>query len=142
MQTLIETDRTILRPFEMKDAETALSWFGDAEVMRYIPFGADSTVEATTERIGRYIEHQRVNGFSKWIIIDRSTNDPIGDAGFYRLPDNLGVELGYRLCRSHWGRGLATEVAQRWIELAGEFLAESTIFAFSHRDNSSSMGVL
>lgn len=114
----------------------------DAEVMRFIPLGPDHTLDQTFARISRYIEHQKAHGFSKWLILDRESNKPIGDSGFYFLPDGKRVELGYRLSRSHWGRGLATEVASKWIEVAGDFLTEETLFAFAHPENTVSLRVM
>lgn len=131
-----------MRPFHLRDADEAFTWFSDLDVMRYIPFGADSTIDQTRSRISRYIGHQNQYGFSKWVIVDRETNHLIGDSGFYSLPDSKGIELGYRLSRPYWGCGLATEVARRWIEVASEFLEESTLFAFAHPDNAASLRVM
>ena len=142
MQRILETTRTQMRPFEPSDAFEAFSWFGDPDVMRYIPFGPDCTVDETSARISRYIDHQNSKGFSKWVIIDRESRKPIGDSGFYFLPDGKRVELGYRLSRAYWGQGFATEVGQRWIEVAGEFISEPAIFAFAHPDNASSFRVM
>jgi RimJ/RimL family protein N-acetyltransferase len=142
MPLTLETTRTILRPFELRDAPEAFSWFSDAEVMRYIPSGPDATVEDTASRLCRYIDHQATHGFSKWVIMDRETQRLIGDAGFYHLPDGKRIELGYRLSRPYWGTGLATEVARRWIEVATDFLTDSTLFAFTHPDNLPSRRVL
>jgi [ribosomal protein S5]-alanine N-acetyltransferase len=138
----LDTKRTIIRPFRLSDAEEAFGWLGDPEVMRYIPLGADSAIDDTKGRISRYIDHQNIYGFSKWVIVDRETHRLIGDSGFYNLPEKKGVELGYRLSRPYWGRGLATEVARRWIEVASDFTNESSLFAFAHPDNSSSFRVM
>ena len=138
MQSLVETSRTRMRPFDFSDAEQAFLWLSDSTVMQYIPFGADSTIEDTIARIGRYIDHQNRHGFSKWVVEDRKTKRLVGDAGFYVMPEDMGIELGYRLARTHWGRGLATEVAGRWIEVASEFSDASTLFAYEHPDNSAS----
>lgn len=142
MQSYLETPRTRLRPFAHSDAEAAFSWMSDTEVMRFIPLGPDATLDQTCARISRYIEHQETHGFSKWIILDRESRQPIGDSGFFFLPDGKRVELGYRLRRSHWGLGLATEVATRWIEVAGDFLPGETLYAFAHPENLASLHVM
>ncbi len=131
-----------MRPFRVSDAEDAFEWFSDPEVMRYIPFGSDSTIDETIARVSRYIDHQDSHGFSKWAIVDNKTQRLIGDSGFYSLPEGKGVELGYRLSRPYWHRGFATEVGRKWIEVANEFLNESTLFAFAHPDNSASFRVM
>lgn len=141
-QTLA-TARTLMRPFEATDATEAFSWFGDAEVMRHIPLGPDRTVKDTAARLARYMAHQDQHGFSKWVIIDRETGRLIGDSGFYFLPDGRRVELGYRLSRAYWGRGLATEVGRKWIEVACKFIPDHPVLhAFAHPDNATSLHII
>ena len=142
MRTTVETTRTVLRPFTLDDAVESFAWFSDPEVMRYIPHGHDETVEQTTARIERYLEHELRYGFSKWVIADRETGRLIGDSGFYHLPDGKGIELGYRLARRHWGLGLASEVARGWIEVASEFFDDPMIYAFAHPENKASLKVI
>lgn len=139
---VLSTARTHLRPFELTDADAAFAWFSDPEVMRYIPSAPDATVRQTEERITRYMEHGREHGFSKWIILDENTGAPIGDAGFYTIPGSDRVELGYRLARKEWGKGLATEIAARWLEVAPEWYGFREVFAFAHPENKSSLHVM
>ncbi len=139
---VLSTARTHLRPFELTDADAAFAWFSDPEVMRYIPSPPDATVRQTEERIGRYLDHGRKHGFSKWIIIDEMTGAPLGDAGFFTLPDSDRVELGYRLARPAWGKGLATEVAARWLQVAPEWYGFREVFAFAHPENRASLHVM
>src|SRR5690349_15745584 len=103
------TDRTFLRPFEIADAPAALPWFSDPEVMRFIPGGADPDVAAVEKRLDRYMAHQELHGFSKWVIIERETQAFIGDAGLFYFPDGERIELGFRLRRDRWGQGYAPE---------------------------------
>jgi len=139
---VLSTARTHLRPFELTDADAAFAWFSDPEVMRYIPSPPDATVHQTEERIGRYMEHGRNHGFSKWIVLDEKTGAPIGDAGFYTIPGSNRVELGYRLARKEWGKGLATEIAARWLEVADEWYGFRELFAFAHPENKPSLHVM
>src|SRR5262245_5072552 len=111
----LETPRTLLRPFLPSDVEATFPWFSDPEVMRFIPFGPDQTQDQTAARIARYIAHGERHRFSKWLILDKATQVPIGDSGLFFLPDQTRVELGYRIARPHWGCGFATEVAAAWL---------------------------
>ncbi len=141
-QSILETSRTRLRPFQPSDAEAAFSWFSDFEVMRFIPFGPDATLEASSARLARYLEHETKYGFSKWIILDRETGVPIGDSGFFHLPDLKRVELGYRLAKPWWGQGLATEVAAKWLEVARPWYGFERIYAFASPENAPSIQVM
>lgn len=142
MTQRLTTARTILRPFELSDAPAAFSWFSDPEVMRYIPSPPDATPAHTAERIARYLEHEKNHGFSKWIILDAESGTPIGDSGFYTLDETGQPELGYRLTRSAWGRGLATEVATAWLNVAASWYGFREVFAYAHPDNAASLHVI
>ncbi|MGC4016334.1 MAG: GNAT family N-acetyltransferase [Luteolibacter sp.] len=142
MNLLLETERLILRPFVAGDARASFAWFSDPEVMRFIPNGRDETLDQTSARVGRYIAHQDIHGFSKWMVIDRATGEPIGDAGFVMLPDGVRPELGYRFARSWWGRGLATEVARAWIGVAAPWFGFTRIHAFALPENGASRQVI
>lgn len=142
MPVVLETERTILRPFQPVDAAAAFAWFGDPEVMRFIPSGPDRNPEESLARVLRYIAHEEQHGFSKWIVLDRESGRPIGDAGFVMLPDGRRPELGYRFAREAWRRGLATEVARRWVEVAAPWFGFSRIYAFALEENQASRQVM
>jgi RimJ/RimL family protein N-acetyltransferase len=114
----IETLRLCLEPFSSDDAAAAFAWFSDPEVMRFIPTGPDRLMGETKRRLARYIEHQTLHGFSKWIIRERASGQAIGDAGLVVLEDLGKIDLGFRFARSRWGRGLATEAASAWVRAA------------------------
>lgn len=110
--------------------------------MRFIPYGPDANLEKSAERVGRYIDHQNKHGFGKWLVFDRESGEPIGDSGFIYLPDGKRVELGYRFAKSHWGRGLATEVATRWMEVARAWYGFDTVYAFAKPEHTASLHVM
>lgn len=170
MANLIETGRLLLRPFERDDAVAAHAWFGDPVVMKYAPSGPDASVAATRERLGRYEAHQARHGFSKWLVFERSSGTPIGDAGLLvlegdALPDRwrageaaatagageagvevgqrrVWIDLGFRFQRRSWGQGYATEVGAAWVSVAFGSLGFDVLNAFVHPDNIASMKVL
>lgn len=110
--------------------------------MQYIPFGADLDLSSTRARIQRYMDHQERHGFSKWIVFDQESGAAIGDAGFFLMPDQKRVELGYRLDRRSWGRGFATEIAQGWLAVAGPWFGFNEVFAFANPENAASLRVI
>ena len=70
----------------------------------------------TRERIAGYRDQQNRLGFSKWLVLDKRANLPIGDAGLLVLPEVGPLPgLGYRLIRSQWGQGLGSEIANAWV---------------------------
>lgn len=138
----IVTERLRLLPFQENDVEAAFAWFGDPEVMRFVPNGPDASVEATRKRIDGYRLHQATHGFSKWVIRLRESVEPIGDSGLLVLDETKAIDLGFRLARPHWGRGLATEAAGAWVRVAFSDLGIARLTAFTHPSNVASIGVL
>jgi len=139
--TLLESQRTILRPFQLQDADAAHRWFSDPLAMRFTPTGPDTNIEGTRARLVKYIAHQTERGFSKWIVLDRASLEPIGDSGILWLEEFHSFELGYRLRSDYWGKGFATEIAKTWVASAPAF-GLSEIGAFAHIENVPSHAVL
>ena len=113
MQVFLETERLVLRRFTGADVDNLLDLDSDPEVMRFLTGGKPTPREVirdeTLPRILHYYE--RFAGFGFWAAIERSTGDFLGWFEF-RPQEGSGTdeaELGYRLRRSAWGRGYATE---------------------------------
>lgn len=56
------------------------------------------------------------NGIGRWAIIEKKTNDFIGWTGLKFVTDLTNNhkhynDLGYRLRKKYWGKGIATETA-------------------------------
>jgi RimJ/RimL family protein N-acetyltransferase len=113
MRVFLETERLLLRRFTESDVANLHDLDGDPEVMRFVnggkPVSRDVIREETLPRFLR--AYERFEGFGVWAVIERSTGEFAGWFEFY--PRKHGspeeVELGYRLRRSAWGKGYATE---------------------------------
>lgn len=142
MTRRFETEHLLLRPFQATDAALAAPWLTDAEIMRYMPTGQDHTLAQVEARLARYIKHQDEHGYSRWLLFDRASGAAIGDAGLLHVAETGEVELGYRLLKPWWGKGLATEAAQGWLHYAFTDLGLNELIAFSHPDNRGSVRVM
>jgi RimJ/RimL family protein N-acetyltransferase len=132
---MIETNRLLIRPFTIDDADEAHVWLGDAEVMKYIPGGPDKTIEESQKRIIQYIDCYKNYGFSKYIIIEKSSNKLIGDCGILYLEDSDLIELGYRISKNYWCQGYATEAAFAVLNYAFNNLNINEIYAIVESEN-------
>ena len=108
---IVETKRLVLKHFGIWDAEAMNRVFGDAEVMR---FGDGvQTTEWVHGWLRRCLEnYQQKSGIGPWAIVEKSSTETIGYCGLFHFPDVCGqpeMEIGYRLARAYWGRGIATE---------------------------------
>lgn len=139
MRLKIETSRFILRPFEVTDAEAAFGRFGSPVVMRFTPTDPESSIDQTKTRLAKYQEHQIAHGFSKWIILDRSTGRSIGDSGLLVQQDYGWIDLGFRFAQPYWGKGLAPEAASAWVRAAFDELSLDRLTALVHPENAASI---
>lgn len=135
LKQVIETNRLLIRPFEISDAEVAFEWLGDAEVMKYIPGGQDKTIEECKNRIFKYIDLYTRDGFSKYVIFEKSSRKLIGDCGILRLEDSELNELGFRISKKYWHSGYATESARAVLKYAFDVLNFNEIHAIVESAN-------
>jgi RimJ/RimL family protein N-acetyltransferase len=130
--TLFETPRLRLRAFVMEDVERLTTLDSDPEVMRYISHGIATPREAIRDKVlpgwlGLYAQPRPI-GF--WAVELREDGQFIG--WFHLRPDRLSPpepELGYRLARRVWGRGLASEGGRALVAAAFDRLPCHTISA-------------
>jgi RimJ/RimL family protein N-acetyltransferase len=113
MQVFLETPRLVLRRFTLTDVDNLVSLNAEPDVMRFItggiPIGRD---EIENELLPAFLGYYgRFGGYGFWAAIEKQTGEFLGC--FYLTPQEGGppgeAELGFRLCRSAWGKGYATE---------------------------------
>ena len=113
MWVFLETERLLLRRFTESDDGNLHDLHGDPEVMRFINGGRPVPRDVIrNETLPRFLRaYERFEGFGVWAAIERSTGEFVGWFEFYPRKDAVPeeVELGYRLRRSAWGKGYATE---------------------------------
>ena len=74
-------------------------------------------------------------------IVDRARACNIGGIGFKSSPDDAGeVEIGYGVCASHWGRGVATDAVNALCDFAR--VGARVVLAETDRENAASQRVL
>ena len=117
----LETSRIYLRRFQREDAAALFDLDSDPEVMRFVSTECPTPMARIQNdilpRFLGYYEQLPPRGF--WAAHLRDTQQFIG--WFHLRPDKITpdeMELGYRLCRSAWGKGLATEGSRALIDKA------------------------
>ena len=112
--TTLTTDRLILRMWRNGDREPFARMNADPAVMEFFP--SLLTREESDATVDRIEVHFAAHGFGVWATELKSTGEFIGFVGLwtprFKAHFTPCVEIGWRLSREHWGRGLATEGAQ------------------------------
>ncbi len=117
---LIQTERLLLRRWEPSDIEPYAELCRDPEVMRWIGSGSLRTREECVEAISYFEKFWEEKGFGLFAVELLSSQEFIGFTGL-AVPEFLpevmpSVEIGWRLARSTWGHGFATEAARASLE--------------------------
>ncbi|MCB0699175.1 MAG: GNAT family N-acetyltransferase [Chitinophagales bacterium] len=110
MKQVAETERLILREFDLSDAPDFYEMNLDNEVMKYtgdVPFTSLEESEELIRNYDRYINH----GFGRWTVVLKETNEILGWCGLKYIKSVDEVDLGYRFKRKHWNKGYATEAS-------------------------------
>ena len=121
---IAETDRLVVRRFYLSDAEAMNRIFGDPEVMRF------GNGVQTSEWVRNWLcccleNYRQTSGIGPWAVIEKSCEEVIGYCGLFYFPNVCGqpeTEIGYRLARSYWERGYATEAARAVLNYAFNIL--------------------
>lgn len=110
----IETARLRLRGWRDADREPFAALNADPEVMAFFPAVQDRA--ASDASIDRWQAQLESEGWSNWAVELRDGGDFVGVVGLgvprRALPCSPCVEVGWRLARPYWGRGLASEAAR------------------------------
>jgi RimJ/RimL family protein N-acetyltransferase len=127
---MLETERLKLRRFTPDDVDNLVELDSDPQVMRYIT-GGRATPREEIERLELPAFLRRSDGYGFWAAVEKSTGEFIG--WFHLRPREDGAadepELGYRLRRSAWGKGYATEGSRALIERAFADLGARRVWA-------------
>jgi len=105
MQLFLETERLALRRFTEDDMDHLFALHNDPDVMRFLN-GGRPTQREEIEREYR----ERFAGDGYWAAVEKATGEFLGWFAFNqteRGPEE--AKLGYRIKRSAWGKGYATE---------------------------------
>lgn len=142
----LTTARLVLRPWTADDLEPLTAIHADPDVMRYIGSGQTRDREATRATIERWSRGLEERGFGLLATELAETGELAGMAGLAVpsfLPEILpAIEVGYRIKRELWGRGLATEAAAALVEHAFGPLGIERLVGIAHVDNAGSRRVL
>ncbi|MFJ7410791.1 GNAT family N-acetyltransferase [Streptomyces sp. NPDC098077] len=146
MHTFLETDRLVLHPVTAADAPDLLALDNDPAVTRYINGGRPTSPEDIRDRTLPRLLHDHpctgTRGF--WAAREKDTGAFLGWFELRPLDDHdpAVTELGYRLNRSAWGRGYATEGARALVDKGFTDLGVQRVTANTMAVNTASRRVM
>jgi RimJ/RimL family protein N-acetyltransferase len=139
----LRTDRLLLRRWRESDLEPWAAMNADPEVREYL--GDLLTPEQSDVSVVLMQAEFDERGYGWWAVETLETGAFIGRVGLDEVDESLpftGVDVGWRLARSAWGHGYATEAAQASLAFGFESLGLPEIVASTTVTNVRSQAVM
>ncbi|MGE5827812.1 MAG: GNAT family N-acetyltransferase [Micromonosporaceae bacterium] len=142
--TPLRTDRLILRRWRDSDRDPFAVLNADPEVMEHFPAplsraDSDAIIDVIEARFDKL-------GYGQWAVEVAATGEFIGFTGLGvpRFPAHFtpAVEVGWRLARSAWGHGYASEAASRALTFGFDDLGLAEVVSFTAVGNTRSRAVM
>lgn len=135
-----QSDRLVMRPFEMGDASWVFLYASDPEVTRYMDWPAHKSIDDSVAFIQMNDEGRSSGDQYAWAVTTRTDERPIGSIGCSELTHK--VSFGYVLSRDAWGKGYATEASRALLACLEQVANLERIWAVCDVDNLGSARVL
>jgi RimJ/RimL family protein N-acetyltransferase len=139
-----ETPRLALRVWQQRHRAPFAAMNADAQVMRY--FAAPLSAAQSDASVDGWLGQFAAQGWSNWAVELLASGEFIGFIGLSvprrALPFCPCVEIGWRLKRSAWGMGYATEGAKACLRVGFERLGLDEIVSFTALANRPSVAVM
>lgn len=139
METIIETERLLLRPTNAeRDFDGWADMMSDADTMRYIGGVALNRSQAWRS-MALMIGHWQIRGFGMFSITEKQSGKFIGRAGPWYPHGWEAPEVGWGLHRDYTGQGFAEEAARASLDFVFTELGWDSVIHYIDKDNHASM---
>ena len=140
---ILETDRLILRPFCIEDAQDVFEcWESDPDVSKYMFWTSHNDINKTKCWVKKEISKKNDDDWYRWAILSKKTGALIGTSLIYLEEEYAKFEIAYNLGRKAWGFGYTTEAMHEVIKYAKEKLGIKEIMGRHAKENPASGKIL
>lgn len=140
---VLHTGRLTLRDPQMSDSQMLLSMYADPIVMRYTGRYPFTNLEMASEWLKRLQDGFREGKSLRWVITPADSEEYMGDIGYHQWdPGKSSCEIGYRLSRVYWGKGLMSEALRAVLAYGFKTLALQTVDALIDEQNNRSIRLM
>lgn len=142
---ITESERLIIRPWTINDAQAYYDIYSDPEVKRYLEDtgGLLESIELAKKYIEHGITFEKKHGFYLWAVETKHTQTVVGNCGFLPIEkDVFEVEMSYHFAQKYWGQGYASEASKACLDYAQKHLNFKILMAYVHPENLPSIKIL
>ena len=142
MSIVLETERLVLRTWTLDDFDDLAAMLADPKVMEFLAIdGKPESRFAAWRALCGIVGHWQLLGFGMFAAIDRASGALVGRVGPWQPEGWPDFEVGWVLRSQYWGRGYATEAANRCIAHAFTDLGRDHLSSFILPENTRSIRV-
>ena len=142
MHVIFETPRLFLRRFTKEDAPLIYKLNSGPEIVKYVHEPVLENENQAKEILINNILPQYNLNLGRWAIHTKDNYEFIGWCGLKYVEETDITDLGYRLLKTAWGTGYATEAAQYTLIYGLRDLKIKLITGMAHIENKASIKVL
>ena len=148
MNLTLETNRLLLRPLELSDAEVMFAMDSNPNVHKYLWQKPTKEIEEIIKVIEYVRKQYAENKIGRFATILKETGEFIGWTGIKFVNDHVEngntnfYDYGYRLDERFWNKGYATEASLAWLEYGFNQMKIEKMNAYTHAENGASNHVL
>ena len=140
----IKTERLGLRNWLESDVIPFEAMCQDPEVMRYFP--NTLTKKEVQVAVDNFRKHCNDFGYTYFAVDELSTGKFIGFTGLklqtFKSEYTPSVDIGWRLAKSAWGKGYATEAAQACLDAAFKKFNLNEVYSYCPEINKASEAIM
>lgn len=139
----LETERLILQPVKMEDAEFILELYNSPNFIKFIGDRNLRTVEDAENYIKeKFLPHVEKHGFGSYVIVTKSDTKKIGNVGIY-VRDGLDApDIGFSFLPEFERKGYGFEASKKLMEIAISEFALKKISAITTKENIASQKLI
>jgi ribosomal-protein-alanine N-acetyltransferase len=135
--SVIPTQRMILRRFMLDDAEDIYEYASDAETVKYLTWDGITSLEAARNVITNFYNHEGVYALEL-----SDSKKCVGCIDLRIFPEHEKASFGYVLNRNYWNNGYMTEALNALLALCFEELEVNRVEATHYAGNEGSGKVM
>jgi len=145
---ILETNRLILRPLILADAETAYyGWTGDAEANKYVSWLPHRSLEDTVQWLKEVDWKQAASGSIPrdnyiWGFVLKGTGELFGSGGLIWEEGCQLYQVGFNIMKSRWNCGYTTEAMRAILGFAAKNLGIKRVAGGHAKENLASAKVI
>ena len=142
--TRLETNRLVLRRFNLEDVEASYNnWMSDEKVTEFLRWTIHKDINETAKVIEEWIESYKHKNFYQWAIVLKDTKEPIGNISVVDSNEKIGmVHIGYCIGSKWWNMRYTTEAFKAIIKFLFEEIKVNRIESMHDPNNPNSGKVM